>query len=227
VSTYFRTGPDLPAPCSKLLANSPWDRQLGESDKAFDAFTCYLDLGPTRSMRAVSDQTGQTLDAINKLSSRHRWRSRSAALQQHLIEVRRNQAKIEAETEKTNAAKSWKDRTSDFREREFQAVQKLLATAQQVLDQIQFQDPDKMNFSDACRAFNIASKIGRLTLGMKPDSTPFDDPESDPYMAGWEVALKKVYGRKNPDQNDDPTAEPEATPSNQTPPLPGSPKPSP
>ena len=113
-------------------------------------------------MRAVSDQTGQTLDAINKLSSRHRWRSRSAALQQHLIEVRRNQAKIEAETEKSNAAKSWKDRTSDFREREFQAVQKLLATAQQVLDQIQFQDPDKMNFSDACRAFNIASNWSAL-----------------------------------------------------------------
>lgn len=37
----------------------PWERQEGESAKAFEAFTIYAGLGADRSLRAVAQQLGQ------------------------------------------------------------------------------------------------------------------------------------------------------------------------
>jgi hypothetical protein len=52
----------------------PWERQKGESAKAFWAFQVYRDLGPTRSLAKVGEIAGET--GVASPSMMERWSSR-------------------------------------------------------------------------------------------------------------------------------------------------------
>jgi hypothetical protein len=54
----------------------PWERQEGESDKAFDAFRVYLEAGPKRSLKAVSQRLSKSLPLLKRWSVRWKWRIR-------------------------------------------------------------------------------------------------------------------------------------------------------
>lgn len=57
----------------------PWERQEGESVKAFEAFTVYLNLGEERSIRAVSQKLVKSRTLISRWSADHKWVERVAA----------------------------------------------------------------------------------------------------------------------------------------------------
>lgn len=44
----------------------PWERQEGESAKAFEAFTIYAGLGADRSLRAVAQQLGKSKTLMDR-----------------------------------------------------------------------------------------------------------------------------------------------------------------
>lgn len=74
----------------------PWERQPGETPKAYAAFCKYRKLGPEkRSLEAVEPRTkkGQKKDYVSRYigewSSQFRWVERAAAYDDHLDEVRR------------------------------------------------------------------------------------------------------------------------------------------
>ncbi len=63
-----------------------WERQQGESDKAYAAFTMYRDMGPERSHRAVAEaiygvQAKYSVRTVHEWSRRHGWVDRVAALE--------------------------------------------------------------------------------------------------------------------------------------------------
>ena len=44
--------------------DKPWERQKGESDKAYEAFVTYWDMGTDRSIRAVAQKLGKSRTQI-------------------------------------------------------------------------------------------------------------------------------------------------------------------
>ena len=42
--------------------DKPWERQKGESDKAYEAFVTYRDMGTDRSIRAVAQEFNRPLE---------------------------------------------------------------------------------------------------------------------------------------------------------------------
>ncbi len=47
----------------------PWERQKGESARAFEAFLVYLQMGPERSIRAVAQKCTKSVSLIRRWSS--------------------------------------------------------------------------------------------------------------------------------------------------------------
>lgn len=54
----------------------PWERQEGESDKAFAAFRIYLEMGSKRSIAAVSQECTKSVSLIKRWSKRWSWQVR-------------------------------------------------------------------------------------------------------------------------------------------------------
>lgn len=76
-------------------ALNAWDRRVSETDAAFQAFTRYRDLGPTRSLtKSESNETATKgprkapSGRVAKWSSDHDWVSRAAAYDAHLDTLR-------------------------------------------------------------------------------------------------------------------------------------------
>ena len=70
-------------------ARDPWERQDGETDRAFAAFIAYRDLGPARRQSTVAEQTGESIAQVYRWSSDHRWAERASDWDDHRDEVRR------------------------------------------------------------------------------------------------------------------------------------------
>ena len=57
----------------------PWERQEGESAKAFEAFNVYLEMGADRSVRAVGQKCSKSVSLIMRWSATYGWVERAAA----------------------------------------------------------------------------------------------------------------------------------------------------
>lgn len=57
----------------------PWDRQPGETSKAYAAFQTYLDQGVKRSYTSVAKELGRSGTWIEQWGKKHRWPERAAA----------------------------------------------------------------------------------------------------------------------------------------------------
>lgn len=70
----------------KRAEAKPWERQEGESVKAFEAFSAYLEMGGDRSLRAVGQKLGKSTALMERWSRTYKWvervKAHDAALQQ-------------------------------------------------------------------------------------------------------------------------------------------------
>lgn len=73
-------------------ADKPWERQKGESDKAYQAFSTYLDMGPERTLRAVGEKLGKSTTLIERWSCNWKWRERIRAYDNSLEKEARKKA---------------------------------------------------------------------------------------------------------------------------------------
>lgn len=62
-----------------------WTRRDGESHAAFAAFREYLSMGGKRSGREVAERIGKSTSMIQDWSSRHQWRERARAYDNHIL----------------------------------------------------------------------------------------------------------------------------------------------
>ena len=72
-----------------------WERQPGETSKAFAAFCVYRDLGPTRSLSKVGQTLGRSVQWMEHWSSIHSWVVRAAASDSEQDRIRRTAANAE------------------------------------------------------------------------------------------------------------------------------------
>jgi hypothetical protein len=103
----------------------PWERQKGESTKAFEAFSIYRDMGPERSLRKVADQLGKSRALIERWSRLWKWVERTREYDNDL--------------EKKAHAKAVKA-VQDMTDRHIKIAMQLQAKALNALQQLPVQD---------------------------------------------------------------------------------------
>lgn len=70
----------------------PWERQKGESAKAFEAFVVYRDMGASRTVSAVSEKLSKSRQLMTRWKSAWNWDERARAYDNDLEKQAKAQA---------------------------------------------------------------------------------------------------------------------------------------
>lgn len=173
--------PHQPA-CATLFSQAK-----GESDRAFEAFRAYLELGPRRRYSAVARKVGVSLRTVRRWAGDFDWRGRIKA---HASECANRYAEAESSVrceELLDAAA----RAKAFRDRQFALAETILDAAERYFEHLESEDLDQMNFADACKALEVASRLGQQAA-----SRDADDPAAPTRSLRDQLAtlLEQAYG---------------------------------
>jgi len=172
----------------------PFKPEKGESHKAFESFLCYFDIGQNRSCARVGREMGIHPSTIKRWSRRYQWSERIRAYDEDLLGTR-----VEAEREaRRESAQVWSERTLELKEREWAAAEELLGIAQQVLESFGEREVSEISLTEAAKALEIASRIGRLATGLATESQEVTGPGGGAIRIEVEAALDKIYGKPIP-----------------------------
>jgi hypothetical protein len=181
-----------------------FEQQPKESNKAFAAFSVYLNLGPERSLAAVARQLAKSEQLLKRWSARYDWPARVQAHAAHLATVEREAQEVMTRTR----AAEWIQRREDHRQEEWDLRGELIVAGRAVLTR--FKDGAKgATLGDVARALELASKLGRLATGMATDKTEITGEDGGPIQVELSAALEKIYGVAAPPAK---MAEAEVTP---------------
>ncbi len=72
------------------MTPDPWERQKGESRKAFAAFVVYRDMGESRSTEKVGKEGGKSWGLIQRWCTRWHWVDRCASYDDYFDRQQRN-----------------------------------------------------------------------------------------------------------------------------------------
>jgi hypothetical protein len=131
----------------------------GESERAFEAFRFYLELGPRRRYLAAARKIGVTLRTIQRWAGDFDWRGR---IQTHAAsdadQYARSVNTLHREALRDSAAHA-----KNFRDRRYAMAEAILDIAERYLERLEEADMDQLRFTDVCRALEFASRIVRQT----------------------------------------------------------------
>ena len=130
-----------------ILEPEPWERQLNETARAWEAFSMYRDMGASRSIAKVARELGKNKVVLEKWSTEYDWVKRVAAWDAEKDRVAR-QAQLTDIIE--------------MRQRHAAIAKKMLDTADSALNNIR---PDDVSTSEIARLVEIASKLERISRG--------------------------------------------------------------
>jgi hypothetical protein len=148
------TKPKLPVTYEGVaLDRFPWERQPGESDKAYVAFRTYRDQEPPRRLADVCVSLSRSMTLIARWSAKHKWLDRAAH--------------YDTNVERTRAAG-----TAEAR-REMNDRHAMLAKAMsaKVAKRIQDLSPDELSPGELGRWMQTISLVERLALGEATERT--------------------------------------------------------
>lgn len=134
----------------------PFERQEGETTKAFEAFAKYRDLGLERSIRKVARELSKSDTIIKRWSSKWDWVERVKAYDMEMD----RQALIQEEKKRKDMAKRHANLATVFQ--------------QKVLERLKAINPAELSTSDLVRWFEISVKIERLSRGESTDITSLE-----------------------------------------------------
>ncbi|MDD5140533.1 MAG: hypothetical protein PHY43_09780 [Verrucomicrobiales bacterium] len=171
----------------------PFEKQPRESAKAFAAFSLYLSLGAERSTREVGKQLGKSEGLIERWAAKFGWTDRVAAHGAHLAVVER----VAIEAAARGKAAEWASREQKLRETEWTLRGELVEAGLKVLGK--FKDGSRgATLGDVARAFEVASKLGRLATGLNTDGENTSGDKLPALHVEVSVALDKIYGEAEP-----------------------------
>ena len=172
----------------------PFEQQLCESNRAFDAFKIYLDLGPKRSLAAVGRQLGKNRTSFYRWSTKFDWPARVRAYTAHVALVERQTVEAAA----TRNGVDWAKRQEQQREEEWQTRTEALALAREAI--ARWKTPDEKgrlrcgSLEGIARLLDLASKLGRMSSGLSLEQDDKSAEEDAALMIQIDVALDKIYG---------------------------------
>ena len=180
-----------------------------ETDKAYAAFTVYLNLGAQRSTQAVANKLGKCAQLIRRWSSQWRWSERVAAHGAHLATIERETAEVLARSK----AVGWVKRQQELRETEWQVHLECVAAARRGLESFMARPKAYATLAEIARLLELASKLGRLASGLPTDHTELTGEDGGPLRVELTAALNKIYGQPGPGEVVDVETVPAARPA--------------
>lgn len=143
---------------------TPWEQQPQETTEAYEAATIFFDLGPRRTFAETARRLGRSRGYVRNLATRHQWKERAQAYDQHRQQARRSQREQEpvkpaATPPPLEEANIWEQRLSQQREIEWNVAQELIARVRDMLAT----PLEEMRWSprDVATYFNLAMQLVR------------------------------------------------------------------
>lgn len=147
-------------PVPELAANATpealklFPQAKNESDRAYEAFRIYLELGPKRRYAAVGRKVGVTQRTVRSWAAQFDWRSR---INSYTAQSMQQFAETELAAQREDLLDA-STRNKAFRDRQYSIAEAFLDSAERYLEHIQDDDLDLMSFADACKALDVASR---------------------------------------------------------------------
>lgn len=147
-------------------ASETFPQARGESDRAFEAFRVYLELGPQRRYAAVGRKVGAALRTVKRWALDFDWRGRIKLY----AAARADQF---AATETAMHREELLDdarRAQTFRGHQYDVAEALLLAAERYLERLDDDALEQLSFADACKALDVASRLSRHAAAREPDA---------------------------------------------------------
>ena len=169
----------------------PWEKQLGETDRAYGAFQVYRDLAPLeRSLFMAAEKIGYRMSKaqrerrqapghIKLWSVRWRWVSRARAWDRELD--RRNR-------------QTQQQRYAEMAERH---VHEAVFFQRKMLQRLSRLDPDELTPGQLVRWLDITTRIERQGMGLCVDLAEKKERESSPGWDTFEQLFSRALGISN------------------------------
>lgn len=174
-----------------------WERQEGETSRAYEAFSAYRDLGSARSLAKVGQLLGKSTGLMERWSAAHAWVDRVAALEARDEMVRREAV----EEYLTSQAEDHAEREGRITQilltvREEAAKQALAIVTWPLSEQRILQEDEDGNeitviVMPARWSKNTAIGLARLAAGAVPGLAPVRE-DSDEADAAWDLSALSV-----------------------------------
>ena len=174
-----------------------WERQEGETSRAYEAFSAYRDLGSARSLAKVRQLLGKSTGLMERWSAAHAWVDRVAALEARDEIVRREavQEYLASQAE-DHAEREGRIAEILLTVREEAAKQALAIVTWPLSEQRTLQEDEDGNeitviVMPARWSKNTAIGLARLAAGAVPGLAPVRE-DSDEADAGWDLSALSV-----------------------------------
>jgi IS30 family transposase len=151
------------------MSTKPWERQRGESQKSYEAFSIYRDMGATRSIQKVAQKLTKSDALLRRWSSKWNWVERA---KEYDAEIDR-QYLLEQEEERKKMSERHAKQAMMFQNK--------------ILERLRTIDPNRLSPADLIRWFDIAVKIERLARG---ESTVISSVEKKAEVVHHDVTSK-------------------------------------
>lgn len=172
---------------------APWERQDGETDKAYAAFCIYRDLPPNeRSLRAAAakfygkdkEKLRRPPATFEKWSTRWRWVERARAWDEEQDRLAR-EAQLQA--------------IKEMRERHAEQARYLQAKGIQALRDLA---AGKISAGDAIRLIIEGARLERISRGEPETIQETRSSWTDAVLAAWEKRMQQQAGQGDREQDD-------------------------
>lgn len=134
----------------------------GETDKAFEWFCRYRDLGGERTLAKIAQLYGKGtayIQQLQKWSCKHRWVPRTLSFDQHRNQILLSEQE-QIERERTRlSAQQWNERRTELREEQWKMSQLLLAKGREMLGYSL--DERRWTFRDASAMVQLGVELGK------------------------------------------------------------------
>lgn len=161
-----------------------WERQQGESEKAYEAFALYRDMGSERSLRAVTEQLNKSLTLIARWSSKWNWPER----------VRQYDNSLEQEAYK-KAVKG----VAEMQTRHIKTAVLMQKKAVEALDKLNIAE---LSPKDIISLIKGGSTLERETRGSDPIIESRRKQEAEQGASGLADAIMEAWSKRKEGEND-------------------------
>lgn len=160
----------------------PWERRADETDRAWEAWLTYRDMGPSRSIAAAAKKLSISQPTIHRWSSAHDWRERVKPYDRHVDKM---------------AVAAYTERATELMDQQLRLSKKLLDQLEGTIDAMQPGQDPTMRWSTAYAAGTRAQREALNEI--RPDKVRDEGDESDGTVNVYdlmETIIKHERGRK-------------------------------
>jgi hypothetical protein len=157
-----------------------------ESVRQYAALCSFAHDGLDRSLPKLAESEHIALPTLRSWSARFNWHDRVSDYDLQLVERQQNAQDLAL----ASKIADWTQRQEALREVEFEMSLRLIKRAREILDNPR----TYFRPSDALRALELASELGRRACGLSLEPQPLPLPDPFPNL---EYMLEKAYGKRS------------------------------